>query len=54
MTTKPADAVDICWDVNGNKIVEPATTDPNTQCNRVYPYCSRSQLEAGQTLTRDV
>ena len=51
---KPADAVDTCWDLSGNKIVEPATTDPNTQCNKIYPYFSQPQLEAGQALTRDV
>jgi hypothetical protein len=51
---KPADAVDACWDLSGNKIVEPATTDPKTQCNKIYPYFSQPQLEAGQALTRDV
>ena len=51
---KPGDAVDTCWDLGGNKIVEPATTDPNTQCNRVYPYFSQPQLQAGQALTRDI
>ena len=28
--------------------------DPNTQCNRTYPYFSQPQLQAGQELTRDV
>jgi hypothetical protein len=51
---KPADAADTCWDLGGNKIVEPATADPNTQCNRIYPYFSQPQLQAGQALTRDV
>ena len=51
---KPSDAVDTCWDLSGNKIVEPATTDPNTRCNRIYPYFSQPQLEAGQALTRHV
>ena len=51
---KPGDAVDTCWDLNGNKIVEPATRDPNSQCNLLYPYFSQPQLEAGQGLTRDV
>ena len=51
---KPADAADTCWDLRGNKIVEPATTDPNTQCNKIYPYFSQPQLEAGLALTRDV
>ena len=51
---KPADAADTCWDLGGNRIVEPATMDSNTQCNRIYPYFSQPELEAGQTLTRDV
>ena len=51
---KPFDAVDTCWDLSGNKIVEPATTDPTTQCNRIYPYFGQPQLQAGQALTRDV
>jgi hypothetical protein len=51
---KPGDAVDTCWDLSGNKIVEPATRDPNSQCNLLYPYFSQPQLEAGQGLTRDV
>ena len=51
---KPADAADTCWELSGNKIVEPATTDPSTQCNRIYPYFSQPQLEAGQALTREV
>jgi hypothetical protein len=54
INTKPADAVDTCWDLSGNKIVEPATTDPKTRCNQIYPYFSQPQLEAGQALTRDV
>ena len=54
MRNKPADAADTCWELSGNKIVEPATTDPSTQCNRIYPYFSQPQLEAGQALTREV
>ena len=46
--------MDTCWDLSGNKIVEPATRDPNSQCNHIYPYFSQPQLEAGQGLTRDV
>ncbi len=51
---KPKDAADTCWDLSGNKIVEPATTDPKTQCNQIYPYFSQPQMQAGQTVTRDV
>ena len=46
--------MDTCWDLSGNKIVEPATTDPKRQCNLIYPYFSQPQLQAGQALTRDV
>jgi hypothetical protein len=52
--SKPADAADSCWDLSGKKIVEPATTDPSTPCNKIYPYFSQPQLEAGQPLTRDI
>jgi hypothetical protein len=54
VSDKPADAVDTCWDLGGNKIVESGTTNPNTQCNRIYPYFSQPQLQAGQALVRDV
>jgi len=54
VNNKPKDAVDTCWDLSGNKIVEPATTDPKRQCNLIYPYFSQPQLQAGQALTRDV
>ncbi len=46
--------MDTRWDLGGNKIVEPATRDPNSQCNLLYPCFSQPQLEAGQALTRDV
>jgi Tannase-like family of unknown function (DUF6351) len=51
---RPKDAVDTCWDLSGNKIVEPATTDSTTRCNQIYPYFSQPQLQAGQASTRDV
>jgi hypothetical protein len=54
VNSKPKDAADTCWDLSGNKIVEPATMDLKTQCNQVYPYFSQPQLEAGQALTRDI
>jgi hypothetical protein len=54
VNNKPNDAVDTCWDLGGNKIVESATMDPTTQCNRIYTYLSQPQLQAGQALTRDV
>jgi hypothetical protein len=51
---KPAGAVDTCWDQAGNKIVEPATLDPSSRCNTIYPYYSQPQLVAGQALTKSV
>lgn len=52
---KPADAVDTCWDAQGNKIVEPASFDnPNTKCNQLYPVHSEPRLVAGAPLTDDV
>jgi hypothetical protein len=51
---KPPGAADTCWDLSGNKIVEPATLAPGTQCNTIYPYFSQPQLVAGQPLTKSV
>ena len=51
---KPPGAADTCWDLHGNKIVEPATLGPGTQCNAIYLYFSQPQLVAGQPLTRSV
>jgi hypothetical protein len=51
---KPPGAADTCWDLHGNKIVEPATLAPDTPCNKIYPYFSQTQLVAGQALTRSV
>jgi hypothetical protein len=52
---KPADAVDTCWDLEGNKIVEPAVFDnPATRCNTLYPIHSEPRLLAGAPLTNDV
>ena len=52
---KPAEAVDTCWDTEGNKIVEPAVFDnPNTRCNTLYPVHSEPRLVAGAPLTNDV
>src|SRR5215831_18583999 len=30
--------LDTYGDLYGSKIVEPATTDPNTRCNQIYPH----------------
>jgi hypothetical protein len=52
---KPSEAVDTCWDAQGNKIVETASFDnPNTKCNTLYPVHSEPRLVAGAPLTDDV
>jgi hypothetical protein len=51
---KPKDAVDGCWDAQGNKIVERATFDGKGKCNTLYPVHSEPRLVAGAPLTNDV
>jgi hypothetical protein len=51
---KPAEAVDTCWDADGNKIVEPASFDGGGKCNTLYPVHSEPRLVAGAPLTNDV
>ena len=51
---KPADAVDTCWDPQGNKIVEPASFDAKNKCNALYPVHSEPRLVAGAPLTNEV
>jgi hypothetical protein len=51
---KPAEAVDACWDAEGNKIVEPASFSGQGKCNALYPVHSEPRLAAGAPLTNDV
>ena len=51
---KPAGANDACWDLNGVRIDEPASTDPAARCNKVYPRFSTPRLEAGSPMVNDV
>lgn len=51
---KPAEAVDTCWDPDGNKIVEPASFNGNGKCNTLYPVHSEPRLVAGAPLANDV
>jgi uncharacterized tannase-like protein DUF6351 len=51
---KPAEAVDTCWDPEGNRIVEPASFDAKNRCNALYPVHSEPRLVAGAPLTNDV
>jgi hypothetical protein len=51
---KPKDAVDGCWDEQGNKIVERATFDGKGKCNTLYPVHSEPRLVAGAPLTNDI
>ena len=51
---KPALATDACWDKSGNRIAEPASTNPADACNRIYPRFSTLRLEVGEPLVQDV
>ncbi|HEV3041920.1 MAG TPA: DUF6351 family protein [Candidatus Angelobacter sp.] len=51
---KPADAVDSCWDAEGNKIVEPASFNSQGKCNTLHPVHGEPRLAAGAPLTNDV
>ena len=51
---KPALATDACWDRSGNRIAEPASTNPADACNRIYPRFSTLRLETGEPLVQDV
>jgi hypothetical protein len=51
---KPTDAVDACWDANGNEIVEKATLTGPSKCNALYPIFSHSRVAAGGPLTDDI
>ncbi len=45
--TKPAAAVDACWDATGTRIDEPATFDGPGQCNALYPNHTNPRIAAG-------
>jgi hypothetical protein len=51
---KPAEAVDACWDAEGNEIVEKAGFDGKGKCNTLYPVHSEPRLVAGAPLTNDI
>ncbi len=51
---KPVLATDACWDKNGTRIAEPASTNPAAACNVVYPRFSTLRLETGEPLVQDV
>lgn len=51
---KPALATDACWDKNGTRIAEPASTNPADACNLIYPRFSTLRLETGEPLVQDV
>lgn len=52
--SKPAGAVDACFDAGGNKIVEPASLTGNGQCNALYPIHSQPRIVAGMPVTNDI
>ena len=51
---KPKDAVDACWDAQGNKIAERMTFESKGKCNTLYPVHSEPRLVAGAPLANDV
>jgi Tannase-like family of unknown function (DUF6351) len=51
---KPPLASDACWDKNGIRIAEPASTNPTDTCNVIYPRFSTLRLETGEPLVQDV
>jgi hypothetical protein len=51
---KPAEAVDACWDAEGNMTVEKASFDGKGKCNTLYPVHSEPRMVAGAPLTNDV
>jgi hypothetical protein len=51
---KPAEAVDACWDAEGNKIVDAASFSSQGKCNTLYPVHGEPRLAAGAPLTNDV
>jgi hypothetical protein len=51
---KPPAAVDGCWDLQGNRIDEPATFDGPGKCNELYPNHKNPRLVAGAALSDDI
>jgi hypothetical protein len=54
VNAKPADLKDGCWDPSGNRIDEPMTMDPNSQCNTLYPIFGNPRTAAGSSIKDDV
>jgi hypothetical protein len=51
---KPTEAVDACWDADGNRIAEPASFSSQGKCNTLYPVHGEPRLAAGAPLTNDI
>jgi Tannase-like family of unknown function (DUF6351) len=51
---KPAEAVDACWDAEGNRTPEKANFDGKGKCNALYPVHSEPRMVAGAPLTNDI
>jgi hypothetical protein len=52
--TKPAGAIDGCWDLEGTRIDEVATFDGAGRCNTLFPNHKNPRLVAGAPLADDV
>ena len=54
MRAKPATLVDGCWNSSGVRINEPATLNPASQCNTLYPYFGNARIAAGGPLKGNI
>jgi hypothetical protein len=51
---RPADAIDSCWNEQGERFAERASFEGTGKCNTLYPVHSEPRLIAGAPLTNDV
>jgi hypothetical protein len=51
---KPTTLVDGCWDYSGNRIDDPATMDPTSACNTIFPIYGNPRIAAGSSIKDDV
>ena len=54
IAAKPHTAKDACWDSAGTKFEEPASLDPQAQCNRLYPVYADPRIMAGAPRAGDI
>lgn len=54
LRNKPPSLVDTCWSPAGEKIEEPATLEPGSKCNQIYPFYGEPRRVAGEGIARDI